>query len=75
MLSLIPTNSASVLDFVLIFCVLLFEQIGPFPMPTVNPVCDFKSSCTPYEASTYEIIETFFDASRFMPRSGVLRTY
>ena len=55
MLSLKPTNSASVDDLVLSFCELLLEHTDPLPIPTVYPVCDLISSCTANEQSTIAI--------------------
>ena len=54
MLSDNATNSHSVLDLVTIPCFLLPQKIAPMsPRVITEPVCDFPSTCTPYDASTY----------------------
>ncbi len=48
------TSSASVLDFVTIWCLHESASAGPAsPIIRHAPVCDFPSGCTPYAASKY----------------------
>ena len=70
-LSLIPINSASVLDLQFIFWELLFEHMGPEPKPTVYPVWLLILVCTPYDASTNAMINNDFPTSNFIPKSTI----